>query len=263
VIETLARKMEICRKDGSEIAVFYIRFDNYYDIVNPKNDKICSDIFRILKDLFEMLKAMQPLKIPAMYSNNENLFIFSDISEAEAARMMPEIKKMIKTKFFEHDMEFSYGYCSYPNKLSPVEDSKGLVEELLKSIVSYKDEMMKKRILVIEDEPSVRKATEVILQKFGLKNIKCFADGKEAMSYLADNTCDLILLDMEMPHMSGYEVIGRLKENRQTENIPVIIVSAYDVKKKEFSEYISQKAIPVVRKPYDQKELYRWVRYML
>ncbi len=80
-------------------------------------------------------------------------------------------------------------------------------------------------ILVADDEPAVRTLLEMILGSDG-HTVISVADGKEALTYLKDNTPDLIVLDINMPFMSGLDVCSRVKRIKRFQNTPVVILTA-------------------------------------
>ncbi len=79
-----------------------------------------------------------------------------------------------------------------------------------------------KKILIVEDEKPIRQALELKLSKAGF-SITPVSNGKDAISKVSKQKFDLILLDLMMPEMNGYEVLAQLKNlNIKT---PVIILS--------------------------------------
>jgi CheY-like chemotaxis protein len=83
---------------------------------------------------------------------------------------------------------------------------------------------MSARILVIEDDKFLRKACEVSLTKRGF-TVLTAVDGEEGIRQAREGSPDLILLDMLMPKMTGIETLEVLKQDEQTRNIPVVILS--------------------------------------
>lgn len=83
---------------------------------------------------------------------------------------------------------------------------------------------MSARILVIEDDKFLRKACEVSLTKRGFAVLTA-VDGEEGVQQAREGSPDLILLDMLMPKMTGIETLVVLKQDEQTRNIPVVILS--------------------------------------
>jgi len=83
----------------------------------------------------------------------------------------------------------------------------------------------KERVLVVDDEEHIRKIVRFQLEKSGYE-VETAEDGIEALKAVEACTPDLILLDLMMPNMDGYEVCKRLKSDYQTNHIPVIMVTA-------------------------------------
>ena len=85
------------------------------------------------------------------------------------------------------------------------------------------------RILVVDDERDVREVVRTTLQENGYQVLEA-ADGVEAYAAVADAAVaekpDLIVLDLMLPKMNGFEVLEKLKENHQTSYIPVVILTA-------------------------------------
>jgi len=80
-------------------------------------------------------------------------------------------------------------------------------------------------VLVVDDEEPIRKIVTFQLEKAGYDVASC-VDGTEALRMVDEREPDLILLDVMMPNMDGYEVCKRLKSNYQTSHIPIIMVTA-------------------------------------
>ncbi len=92
------------------------------------------------------------------------------------------------------------------------------------NVANFKTTMPKtpKKILIVEDEKPIRQALELKLSKAGF-SITPVSNGKDAISKVSEQKFDLILLDLMMPEMNGYEVLAQLKNlNIKT---PVIILS--------------------------------------
>ncbi len=88
-------------------------------------------------------------------------------------------------------------------------------------------ETLKPKILIVDDIPANLFALEKILVKADAQIIKA-SSGNEALTSILDHQFALIILDVQMPDMDGYEVAEILKSNEKTENIPIIFVTAID-----------------------------------
>jgi CheY-like chemotaxis protein len=80
------------------------------------------------------------------------------------------------------------------------------------------------RILLAEDDRILRKAGEVTLRKNGY-TVVVAVDGEDALAKVHEQRPDLILLDVIMPKLGGFEVLARLQDDPQTRHIPVIMLS--------------------------------------
>ncbi len=84
-----------------------------------------------------------------------------------------------------------------------------------------------KTILVVDDSATVRKLISSKLEKCG-HHVLCAVDGVEAMEMIADVTPDLVLLDITMPRMDGYQVCKEIRSRATTKDIPVVMISGRD-----------------------------------
>jgi len=81
------------------------------------------------------------------------------------------------------------------------------------------------RILVVDDEPPIREILKFQLENAGFE-VACAEDGAEGLQMVEERPPDLVLLDLMIPQMDGYEVCRRLKRDYSTRHIPVIILTA-------------------------------------
>ena len=85
--------------------------------------------------------------------------------------------------------------------------------------------MANPKVLVVDDEPDVVMLVERTLKLEGFEVLKAY-DGLEALDLVGREKPNLIILDIMMPMMSGYEVCEQIKANPETQNIPVICLSS-------------------------------------
>jgi two-component system, cell cycle sensor histidine kinase and response regulator CckA len=117
------------------------------------------------------------------------------------------------------------------------------------------------RVLIVDDERHNRQLLEVMLapEKFVLQTA---SSGEEAVAMIAQDPPDLILLDVMMPGMDGYQVAGIVKKNPATRNIPVIMVTAIDDRDARMMG-LTAGAEDFLTKPVDRAELSVRVRNLL
>lgn len=81
-------------------------------------------------------------------------------------------------------------------------------------------------ILLVEDDPGIAKVTTLILQRGGARVVH-HNNGHDALMYLQSHTPDMIITDVSMPSMSGWQFLEQMQENPAQMNIPIIVLTAY------------------------------------
>lgn len=84
-------------------------------------------------------------------------------------------------------------------------------------------------ILVVEDAPDNQVLVEQVFQDSGYR-VTCIQDGQAALNWLETNQPDLILLDLSLPEIDGWEVARQLKACDRTARIPIVAVTAHAMK---------------------------------
>ncbi|MCL5774018.1 MAG: response regulator [Firmicutes bacterium] len=83
----------------------------------------------------------------------------------------------------------------------------------------------KKKIMIVDDEPELLESLEMSLKMNNFDSVKA-GSGKECLDLVKTQKPDLIVLDIMMPEMDGFEVLNRLKADNGTKDIPVILLTA-------------------------------------
>jgi DNA-binding response OmpR family regulator len=119
----------------------------------------------------------------------------------------------------------------------------------------------KKRVLVVDDEPHIVKLVKLSLgdQNYDIVGI---TSGKEAISYVNNNAPDILVLDLMMPGVNGYDVCQAVRENPKTKGIPIIILSAKSQMLDKLNA-IDVGADDYMCKPFDPDELARRIKLNL
>lgn len=116
-------------------------------------------------------------------------------------------------------------------------------------------------ILIVDDDLQNRKLIEALLRPEGYRTV-CAAGGEEAMIMTAQQMPDLVLLDVMMPDMDGYEVARALKAHPATSNIPIIMLTALADRNARLAG-LNAGAEEFLTKPVDRTELWLRVRNLL
>ena len=116
------------------------------------------------------------------------------------------------------------------------------------------------RILVVDDSPDNVFLIQAILEEEGYK-ISTAADGRSALAQLEQELPDLVLLDVMMPGMDGYEVTQRIRAMTWLPFIPILLITAYD--QPSVAQGLDTGADDFIRKPVEVDELLARVRALL
>jgi len=108
-------------------------------------------------------------------------------------------------------------------------------------------------ILVVDDSTTNVVLLEAILDEKGYK-IETALNAKEAYTLIDKNTPDLILLDLLMPKISGFDFLKEIRKNEKTKDTPVIVVSAL-TDEENIEKIMNMGAIDFVKKPIDLQYL--------
>lgn len=111
----------------------------------------------------------------------------------------------------------------------------------------------KKQILIVDDEPAWVKALSLLLRKQGYEVLEA-TNGRDALVTLSGSKPDLILSDVRMPDMNGFDFLDQVRRTSKNSKTPVIFLSAVD-------DYDARKAakdlgaVDYLVKPFDEKDM--------
>ncbi len=118
-----------------------------------------------------------------------------------------------------------------------------------------------RRVLVVDDKPDNAALVEAQLTRAGY-DVACVDNGREALATVTFDPPDLILLDIMMPDMDGYQVLEQLKGRETTKHIPVIALTALQDRAEKLRA-LELGASDFLTKPVDRAELLARVRTLL
>jgi chemosensory pili system protein ChpA (sensor histidine kinase/response regulator) len=107
--------------------------------------------------------------------------------------------------------------------------------------------------MVVDDSITVRRVTQRLLERNGMRVITA-RDGMDAVALLQDNVPDVILLDIEMPRMDGYEVAAHVRNDPRLKDVPIIMVTSR-VGEKHRARAIELGVDDYLGKPYQEAQL--------
>ena len=260
----IENKIAEAKKGDKTLSVFVININNYSEIEEKCGRK---EIEEVVMDVLRACKQIVKSEDFAIRKSNNEIIVLAGVSKKVAHRVNARLKEAIKSTIFrlkkeevDIDINFSCGFSAFPEDGS---SSKDLLEKAAQNLISEKEERLKKNIMIVDEEPEFISALERLLRKAGFTNLTEITDSSEALEKIKASIPDLIILDMETVRGSGYEVISGLKENKETKDIPIIILSGNEEEVSKLRKYTGEKAIRILSKPFNVEQVQRLVKYLL
>ena len=122
--------------------------------------------------------------------------------------------------------------------------------------------MIVQKVLMVDDQPANLVSLEAILEEEGRVLLKAHS-GPEALKLLLKEDVSLVLLDVQMPGMDGFEVAELMRQRKDTQNIPIIFVTAISKEKKYVFKGYQAGAVDYLFKPLDPVILQSKVNFFL
>jgi len=113
---------------------------------------------------------------------------------------------------------------------------------------------LKMRILIVDDHEPMRKIFKNILRKVGFEDMEEAVDGRDALQKLREKKFDIVLLDWNMPGLTGADVLREMKKDENLKDIPVIMVTA-ETSKEKVIEAIQLGVADYIVKPFTPETL--------
>jgi len=155
----------------------------------------------------------------------------------QALKSMPEtrdIPVVITSVIEERELAFNLGAVDYFVK--PI-DRKRFQKRIAELGVARRE-----KVLVVDDNPADVRLVASILKAENIETL-CAYGGEEGVRMAKENEPSLIVLDILMPDLNGFEVIERLRQDEKTRNIPIIILTMKELAKEELRMLWQTKAI--------------------
>lgn len=123
---------------------------------------------------------------------------------------------------------------------------------------------MGKNVLLADDDETVRTLLRIVLEKNGL-TVTTAEDGREALDLIRRQRPDLILLDLKMPRLNGYQLFTELKSDEALKSIPIIVITGLTRESEREDEEWARRmgAEGFLTKPFTPDELGRSVQEII
>ena len=267
----LDREIKRSRRYGAPFTLAFIDVDSFSsynrDYGPAKGDRILKEIAGIVK------KNIREVDIAARYSGDVFALILTECESRHATNVMERIRQDVEMLTGEIKT-ISIGIAHYP---AASENKEIFIQKAKEALSSAKIEGKNRistckeekdlltdhtpRILIVDDEPKNIKLLEAFLLRFNYEILKA-DNGEDALSIIGRTDVDMVLLDVMMPRMDGFEVCRRIKGSQNTRMIPVVMVTALDDTEARVKA-IESGADDFITKPPNRIELQARVRSMI
>ncbi|GAB0152014.1 MULTISPECIES: response regulator transcription factor [Marinobacterium] len=117
------------------------------------------------------------------------------------------------------------------------------------------------RVLVVDDEPNILLSLEFLMQQAGFE-VTTAEDAEQAQVLISQQVPDLILLDISLPGMSGFDLLEQLRADEATRSLPVVMLTAHG-REVEKEKGMALGASDYITKPFSTRELVSRVQALL
>jgi CheY-like chemotaxis protein len=180
---------------------------------------------------------------------------WSVISSLKADPETAEIPVIIMTMLDDKEMGFALGASDYMTK--PVNR-----DRLLGVLRKHHKSHLPCHVLVVEDEPSIRQMVRRVLEKEGW-TVREAENGAEGLEALEQSTPSIILLDLMMPVMNGFDFIRGMRKRPEWQSIPVVILTAKDLTVEDRAQLKGNVELVLQKGDYSRERLLDEVRDMV
>jgi len=172
----------------------------------------------------EKARALKPnvITLDVLMPGMDGWTVLSLLKEEPDLRQIPVIMLSVRP---DTDFAFSMGVADYIQK--PIEKPR-----LLSALAKCQPHEAGEGVLIVEDDPNMRDLMKRMLEEEHL-SVREAANGREALQRLAEQRPALIILDLLMPVMDGFEFVEELQKNEAWRNIPVVVVSAKEMRQED------------------------------
>lgn len=154
------------------------------------------------------------------------------------------------------DSQFRQGILDYISK--PFRQDE-LVQTVRRILEKIETKNIKKNILVVDDDPDIVDIISICLKDNNLIPEKAY-NGPEALEKAKNKEIDLILLDINMPGMNGFEVIKLLKEDKKTSDIPIVVLTGTYITEDDKKHGLTLGVAKYLTKPFSADDLVKQIK---
>jgi len=252
--EYLHNGIEQAKRRQSRFSISVISVTNFLELKARYGLEEANRILRELERFIKHTVRRRAGDVVTRWQRGEMVVILAEVDQAGSRAITDRIGRLVAQQTFVVGSDavklfIIAATATYPDEAVTDEELIKMTEMRLHQL-----ESKKLRVLVVDDEPKTRELLRGALEHHGYEVLTA-SHGPEALQQLKEQAVDLILLDLMMPVMDGYELYHLLREDPRTKHVPVIIVTAKgDRKDRQLG--LSHATYNYVEKPFQFEALF-------
>lgn len=207
--------------------------------------------------IIDFAKAHQPhlMIISIRLFTNDGSEVIQSLKKAEETRNIPVLIVSVATQD-QRLQNISEGFLTKPF------DKDSLLGSIDKILGEKPGKQRNQKILVVDDEPDVVDIITTHLEEKGHISLKAY-DGQEAVEKASREQPDLIILDIQMPKLNGFEVMNVLSQDQTTWSIPIIVLSGTNIPDLDKEKGKKMGVAKFLTKPFESNALLKEIEAVL
>ena len=154
------------------------------------------------------------------------------------------------------DSQYRHGILDYISKPFRQEELVGIIKKVFEKV---KGRPNKKSVLIVDDDPDIVDIIAICLKDNNIVPEKAY-NGLDALENIKTKNVDLILLDINMPGMNGFEVIKQLKLNKKTCDIPIVVLTGTYISEDDKKHGLTLGVAKYLTKPFSADDLTKEIK---
>jgi DNA-binding response OmpR family regulator len=238
------------QEDIRDIIRFYLESEGY-DVIQTDRGE----------DVIRMMESEKPdlITLDVMLPGIDG-FELLRIIKCDPRPEISEIPVIIVSVLARDTNKYQHGFADFISKPFEKYELIDAVKRVLAEV--EKDKELSKRILVVDDEEDIVNIITFYLKNLGYESITA-SNGEEAIAKAKQEKPDLIILDVQMPKLNGFEVIKILKQDENLWSIPIIILTGTHISEEDRKHGLKLGASKYITKPFDSMALVNDIKELL
>ena len=254
--EILNSKIDRIASSGETLALLFIDIVNFNKLKEKWDKDSLVGLLATIKNITSStLRKAEDVIFPLEQKRIAVIFTVKHMNDTKA--VMDRLKSALQVRLFlKKDLEAEVTICMsaaiYGEHIDTVDK---MIEGTSKIYDNIPISLIGKReVVVVDDEEVILKLVKSYLAQTGDFRVYAYSNPVEALEQIIRIRPEVIVMDIKMPQMNGYELVGRLYSFEGCQEIPIILISGYDFDDKQLGN-IESKKVAMLKKPFSFTEL--------